>query len=338
MARSLVPAFLLAIALAFLSEARAEDTNSAASASSPDRPASSGGILKEIRDELNSTMAPYTPQRTLQDMDNRANKMAPISPQMNDIRRKQLQDNQQWIFKDLNELNNPPTPEDMFGLPKYTADGRDLNKMSPRERYFEELNMKRAAATNSYSESLSLTPNSAGLSSTDTLGPVWLSQPKGFGLTPTFPLSLGSTNGQKSAGTFGASQVRSPADLAAERAHQRKIQEFRHLLDPSLPAPLSQPSFAGPLDSLIHPSGSPILPSTPSQIVPPPTIPSTFNTGFSSPAANPGALATPVAAGPWGAPAASSYTRASLFPTQQQPVRKPVSADPFKDSTPKRAF
>jgi hypothetical protein len=307
-------------------------------------PAGAGSTLHDIKEELFGPSRPYgsgsTADRLMNPMPAGA---SPNIPRVPDAQSRQSQQRErEWIFSDLNDLNSPPTLESLAGMPNFGPDGRDKNKMPPIERYFEELELRRGAGSNSLNGVMTLMMNQSAFSSSNSLNSLMYLSP---GMNSLMGDLGGGSNtaGADSRDLGGAYSGNTPtAETSALLDQKRRLEDFKRLL--TFDSAGSAPSGSGPANTFGRFSdllnfGAPSVPAGVSGAAP--AVPTVHPVSSSS------ALGTPNPAGPGyhssmnEAPATTfaipGATRLTTLPPPPPPP-KAVSLDPFKDNSPKRSF
>jgi hypothetical protein len=193
--------------------------------------------FKQAQDDLFRPLAKtMNPQDSMQGV---LSVPLPGSPQLQigpDKRTLELMDRRRnWAFTDLKDLYPEPTVEDMLGVKDYDLDGKDKKAISAIEKYYENLGQKPDQKGDSIIGNFNGTGNGQ-FSSMGAFNPV----------VPGFPGSDPFANKRITASGKAEEEsdrnmvvTEDPAVIAASlqeaAAAQKRTDEFKRLLDPSLP-------------------------------------------------------------------------------------------------------
>ena len=347
--RRIALVLLLAAGFCTLS-ARAQGDGGAPAATparTDEQPANTGkGTFREIEEEFFGPSQPYGSSGAIDRlMNQRPQGAAPMLPRMDDEKtRLSKQREQEWIFTDLNALNSPQSLQEMAGVPEYGQDGQDKSKMSPMERYLEELGEKRGAVSNYMDSVTGLSFDQKGFFGSNSMNSMTLMQP---GMNELMGDMAGSSNAAAAdtheLGSSLNDNTPTPSKSVLQD-QQRRLDDFKRLLstDSSGTAPAASPGTFGTssrFSDLLNFGAPPVSTGTPAA-------------ASAAPAAYPGSLSPTLGSVlPTGSGYHSSMnvtqpttftvpgaTRLTSLPPPPAPTQKPVSLDPFKDNMPKRAF
>jgi hypothetical protein len=264
-----------------------------------------------------------------------------------------MDENKNWAFSTLNDLNSPPTPEEMLGIPELGPDGRPKPKLSAMEKYYQSLDSSGQAVSNEMLDVMTMIWDLKQLNGSNGVNPMIFAFPGGeqaMMKNMMLPPLSGHEPGDKGAGedsisaTDGAAPDAAAATAAAtEREQDRRLNNFKQLLDGGTAAPVGSPDTFGNINGFLNQQ---------------PDAAAAYNPGY-TPAApvsatyNPSALSpvmggfTPAASGYQ--PSTSGFNTPMLGPggldsatrnvlTQAPETTLPASLDPFKANFPKRQF
>ncbi len=343
--RPAVLTLLLAAGFCAIS-ARAQSSEGAAPASAPAKADASApsagtgnGTLREIREELLGPLAPYSPKATMDRlMSAPPERPASFQPRPEDERTRALRRNKsEWVFTDLNELNTPPTLESLAGLPNYGSDGRDKNKLTPMERYFEDLETKRGVGSNFANGFVNTLPGQLGFSGSNSMNSLMFFSPGMDGLMGALAGGSNSAAADNHAAGGAFADSAPPVDKAALLDQKQRLEDFKHLLSsdspgfaPSSPAPAGTSSR---FSDLLNFGAPPVVPAAAPPVNPGNLSPALGSMNPPSPGYHSSLNVTPPTAF-----AVPGSTRLTTLPPPAPPPSKPVSLDPFKDNAPKRSF
>ena len=294
------------------------------------------GALEQIKSELFEPLDPYSPRNAVRNLLDRPNRpFQRITPPLDEKTRQKMDQDRNWMINGMNELNSPPKPEDLLGLPDYGPDGRDKNSLSPVEKYYQSLEPGSKRATNRADSISEIMWNLKQLSGTNGFSSMGAYLPDEQDLLKgnLLPPAADSDSSRKDSGSAqNFKGVReAAASEAAEREQKKRLDDFKRLMDPSLPPP---PVAPGSLDGYKN-------------LLTPPTAPAA--SGFATaPAAYQGALApAPEAISPYAnlyAQPAAANASWNVNPNAARNLPEPPKpavntfGDPFQINLPKRKF
>jgi hypothetical protein len=296
--------------------------------------------LIDIKNELFAPLVPYGPEKLFKPATAPPSRPM-LMPRVEDARSKlKKQRDLDWAFNDLNELESPPSLKSMAGIPDYTADGKDRNKMSPMERYLQNLEDKAAGGSNSMNNLMNLMmqaqqmPGSNGMIGMSLAMPS-LSDPRLNELLRNGDATSAGTDDK----TKAAPSVAADRNLDGLKEQRRHLDDFKRLMDPSLPVSTEggPPDAFDNYNKLLNFGPASVPTPTPMGVSPGVT---TYTPVFnSSPASAPAAsdfhpAMNQISAATFTVPGA----RPNVALPQQTAPAKPFPLDPFQANLPKRAF
>ncbi len=260
-------------------------------------------------------------------------------PKADSKTREQREQRDQWMFDDMNALNSPFTLEDDSSFLDPTAKDADGKKLSPMEKYYQDLGKKPVPGSNTVSRMLMEAWTTRQYSGTNSFDSLSLAMP---GLDYLLKAMQPGSNS-----VFGKDDNAATDDPAAGAAFESKADQkqrseaFKHILNHDSPAqPLAGPDTVfAPFSDLLK-FGAPASPAfaTPaSSAFGTPAMPGVFSP---TPSAAPASVSgfRPAAQNSGISPAFSpAITTRSAAPSVA-PSSKPVALDPFKENMPKRSF
>ncbi|HEX3799910.1 MAG TPA: hypothetical protein VH413_14545 [Verrucomicrobiae bacterium] len=176
-------------------------------------------------------------------------------PEPTDRRTREKMDRKRnWAFTDLSDLY-PDTSEagveEALGVETYDTDSTSKRNLSVVEKYYENLNQKNVEKQNRLNTEMAILgtgqkdPFSG--SSSGSFSPVTEAFPDGVNRPDAdrdvFMPTLPGGGSEKNTSLFGVRNV-SPKEVQTALQAQRNLEDFKRLLDPSLPAP-KLPHIAG---------------------------------------------------------------------------------------------
>jgi hypothetical protein len=317
-----------------------------------DKPLPGQGRMDQFEDELFGT------QRRLS-LDNPGENPAPapkaarLAPLLEEQAKEKMDENKNWAFSTMNELNSPPSPEELMGLPEIGPDGQPRPKLSAMERYYQNLDKTPQFGSNELMDVMTVMWNLKQLSGSNGLNPMIFAFPGGEETVMKnmmLPPQMGSGGWDKSAASDAApaTDAATAAASTAEQEQNRRLNNFKQLLGEGSAPPAGLTSSFGSINNYLNPP-----PAATS------SYGSEFSTGYAptpSPAVapyNPSALSpvmggfTPAAGGYQ--PSASGFNNNPVIGpgglennrnvlTQTPESALPPSLDPFRANFPKHQF
>ncbi len=149
-----------------------------------------------------------------------------------------------WAFTDLSDLYPEPKMEEMFGLKDYGADGKEKQDATAMEKYYKNLahkqdpNQKRNQPGSDFNNAMlnGLNPYTGTFSPAGSLTPVISAFPEDDAAKAFLGLTGHDTDAsEKNANLFGQPGV-TPEGVEENLAAQKRLDDFKRLLDPTLPA------------------------------------------------------------------------------------------------------
>jgi hypothetical protein len=250
-----------------------------------------------------------------------------------------------WAFSGMNELNTPPTLENLLGMPELGPDGLEKPKLPAMDQFYDDLGKKTPTTSNQLGDAMTMLWTVKRLSGTNPVNPMVFAFPAGdqsmLKTIMTMPdlthPSDDTASGGNDSSDMSDSMAAAQAAAAADRGQRHFADSFKQLLGMEPSAPAGAPSsFGDNNSSMFSPTPSAVYNPTPMPVAAPLT-PSSLNPVAG--AFNPGGGGYHPFDAVTGAPTANAAgIPFSSTPAAPQPVN-PVSAipiDPFTAYFPKR--
>jgi hypothetical protein len=192
-----------------------------------------------------------------------------------------------------------------------------LKKLPPMERYYQEMG-KGQGDSNLISQMLGLSLGTKGFNATNALDPMMMMLGGSNDLMMGTLMPADSDRPGKTPSGFGSDPLPTPEIAAREQEQKRRTEEFKRLVDPSLPA-LPPPNVHIPsaMELLLRPASA----------TPAPT-PGSLPAGI---AGLPGSAARPASGAMtpgFGMPGSAGNTLTPVLPGNPYAVSQPVNATP----------
>jgi hypothetical protein len=218
--------------------------------------------LRQLEDEVDRSFQTFSPKSSLEGA--LAPPMRPVLPPSSPAQNKRLREmrerQQQWIFMTPEELAAPPGAEDLLNLPEYGPDGKEKVKLSPMDRFYENLLYPQANGKKSNKEKDPLGPSKRFGKDDDEANSLNDALPGGISESERALKKLLGLDPARSAPTPAPARNpfsdifhlgdpgRSAEDL---KAHVEYMKQFQTLLDGPPPASSLEPvnPLAGAADS-----------------------------------------------------------------------------------------
>ena len=272
-----------------------------------------------------------------------------LTPPPDEKTRQRMDEQRNWVFSGMNELNSPQSTEELTGVPELGPDGRPKAKLSAMEKYYKSLDGDPSSLSNQMPDLVTMMWTVKQLSGTNSLSPLIFAFPNGDpALLKNLMMlpQMNPVNGDMATPDDSVSPPRSvtaaAAAAAADRDQKRHRDAFKQMLGIGPDAPAAAPASFGSAGSFaparpaapsaFNPSYAPVAaPYTPNSLSPvttgfPPAAASSYHPydpGFATSPANPGGIN-------------SQNDRTSFSPPSR--ALQPPPLDPYTANFPKRKF
>jgi hypothetical protein len=305
------------------------------------------GPMDRFEDELFGTHKPMDVQPPGVDVPERQRRLRVVQP---DATAKEKMDAQKnWVFSGINELNSPPKPEDLLGVPELGPDGLPKPKLSAVDRYYDDMSGGSHLGSNQMSDVITMMWTVKQLSSTNALNPMVLAFPgadasmmKTLMMLPDMEHPGGDASAAADASAPSDSVAAAEVAASADRDQKRHEDAFKEMLGIGPASPAGAPGSFGGMNSFspAQPAAAPAFnpgyspASTPfdqSSLSP---VAGGFTSSAAAAAYHPYDPSTPAPA----TSAAQNYDNMRSLLTQPSRTPQPPPLDPFTENFPKRKF